>query len=118
MGVLSNRAAQAGAAVAEGLTGWMGTTFQHQEAARREAQVIADQVAGGAAMDIGESGVVPAQFIPGRGAETPYTRMNILSPIRFKTGESPGPKLTSAYGRERMFYKAQNAMHAFAFKMQ
>ena len=96
----------------------LDSTHAAQEFARRGAERAAEAVSGGAAMDIGESSVIPAQFIYGRGAETAFTSMNILPSIKFKTGESVGAKMTNAWGRERMMFKPQNAMHAFAFKMQ
>ncbi|UOF82571.1 hypothetical protein [Circoviridae sp.] len=87
-------------------------------AIRNAAERAASGMAGGAAMDIGENNCIPAQLIPGRGAELAFQQLNILKPIKFKTGEAPGPRLTDALSREKMLYSGQSAMHAFAFKMQ
>lgn len=89
------------------------TTQMRQAAARAAANM-----SGGSAMNIGENSVVPAQLIPGRGAELSFQQMNILNPIKFKTGESSGGPLVSAFGQEEKLFKGQTAMHAFAFKMQ
>ena len=87
-------------------------------AVRNAAERMATGMAGGAAMDVGENSVVPAQLIPGRGAELSFQQLNVLGPIKFKTGEPAGPKLTDAHGREKLLYSGQSAMHAFAYKMQ
>lgn len=64
------------------------------------------------------STLLPAQFRMGRGAELAFQQQNILSPIKFKTGESPGRSIVPAFARERMLYKPQVVSHAFAYKMQ
>lgn len=96
------------------------TNASHQatSAVRGAAERLASSMAGGASMNIGDNAVVPAQLIPGRGAELSYQQLNICKAIKFKTGEGVGPELTDAFARERMLYKGQSAMHAFAFKMQ
>lgn len=87
-------------------------------AMRSAAERMANGMTGGAAMNIGENSICPAQLIPGRGAELSYQQLNILKAIKFKTGESVGPPLVDAYGREKLMYQGQTVMHAFAFKMQ
>lgn len=87
---------------------------QQQESAKRSRSEA--YRAQGPALDA--SVIVPAQFAPGRGAELSFQRQNILNAIRFKTGESSGPRAVNAYGREAALYKGQVAAHAFAFKMQ
>lgn len=87
-------------------------------AIRNTAERVANSMAGGRAMNNGANVVVPAQLIPGRGAELAYQQLNVLQSIKFKMGENPGPQLTDAFGREKMLYKGQSIMHAFAFKMQ
>lgn len=87
-------------------------------AMRGAAERVVNGMAGGAAMNIGDNSMCPAQLIPGRGAELSYQQLNILKAIKFKTGESVGPPLTDAYGREKILYQGQTVMHAFAFKMQ
>jgi len=87
-------------------------------AIRNGAERLAKNMAGGAGMNIGSNTVVPAQLIDGRGAELAYQQLNVLKSIKFKTGESVGPQLTDAFGREKLLYQGQSAMHAFAFKMQ
>jgi len=102
-------------AVAEGIAAGGARV---QNAVMGAAEKASSGLSGAAAMDIGENPVLPAQLIPGRGAELASSGMLVLAPIKFKTGEPPGPKLTSAYGRERLMYTPQTALQAFAFKMQ
>jgi len=102
-------------AVAEGIAAGGARV---QNAVMGAAEKATSGLSGAAAMDIGENPVLPAQLIPGRGAELASSGMLVLAPIKFKTGEPPGPKLTNAYAREAMMYKPQTALQAFAFKMQ
>lgn len=87
-------------------------------AMRGAAERVVNGMSGGTAMNIGESSMVPAQIIPGRGAELSYQQLNVLKAIKFKTGEPAGASAVSAYGREPLMYGSQPAIHAFAFKMQ
>jgi hypothetical protein len=88
--------------------------------AMRQAERLAQMYgAGGSGYTTPSTGVqvVPAQFINGRGAELGYTRMNLLNPIKFKTGESAGPRAVSAWEKQVALFKPQVVQHAFAFKM-
>jgi len=86
----------------------------------REAESAAGKMGGGTLnRSTPSTGVsyVPSQFIPGRGAELSYNTQNILRPIKFKSGESAGPKMVNAWERQLAQYKPQTVQHAFAFKM-
>jgi len=93
---------------------------ENRREAYREAESVASKMGGGSSSRRTPStGVsyVPSQFIPGRGAELSYNTQNILRPIKFKSGESAGPKMVNAWERQLSQYKPQVVQHAFAFKM-
>jgi len=85
-----------------------GYQSQQQGAKRSRAEAAKDK----------SGTLVPAQMRMGRGAELSFQQQNVLSPIKFKTGETKGASIIPAFSRERMLYKPQVVSMAFAYKMQ
>jgi hypothetical protein len=86
-------------------------SFQFESASKRKRQAE-----GGVGTQVGGNKAALAQFIPGRGAELAWTEQNLLKPIKFKSGESPGPSSVSAFGAESRLFKGQKISIGFAFK--